>query len=197
MKKHDPLSLAFLASITAFVIVGLCGGCTTSAGGKRTFAPLVTRTNVVEILATNTAPQVVEAIATTSDGKKEVIRATNFVSVVTTNWQTNIVTEVNPGWTSTISTARTLNETLNPTPSAPFVNIGLSALSGGLAWFAAWQNRRRAKATGLLNTVIAGVEAAKNPDVKAAIAETSRLWGNRHDLALHVEAVTGPGPNPA
>ena len=37
---------------------------------------------------------------------------------------------------------------------------------------------------------------AKNPEVKAAIEETSKLWGNRNELRNHVDAVTGPGANP-
>ncbi len=198
MHRIFQFALASAAAAITFGLLLLFTGCAASApGATRSLAPVITRTNAAPEIVTNQVTQIVPVVVTNADSITVTNYVTNLAHVVSTNWQTNIVSAVNPIWTQTIDGARAVNSTLNPTPSAPFVNIGLTALSGVLGWFAAWQNRRRARATGLLNTVIAGVEAAKNPDVKKAIAETSKLWGTRNELAAHVAQVTSAGPNPS
>lgn len=187
--RHDPFWLALLAAGLCALLLGLTGCSALTGGQQRTLRPIVERTNIVEtVLVTPASTNTVQTPA----GPVQLVTPPAAV----TNWQTNVVVEVNPLWQQTISGARTLNETLNPTPTAPFVNIGLSALSGALAWFAAWQTRKRQREAGMLNAVIAGVEAAKNPEVKKVIAETATLFGNDRDLRERVRAVTHSGPNP-
>lgn len=186
--------LLILAVLIGPLLILLFGGCSLLPkgvdGGSAPLAPIVQRTNIVENLITT--PATTNTVATPSGEIVAVITP----SVTVTNWQTNIVSEVNPLWQQTITGARAVNSTLNPTPTAPFVNIGLSILSGGLAWFAAFQNKRRARESGLVNTLIAGVEASKNPEVKQAIKETSVLFGKDRELTERVRVVTTSGPNP-
>jgi hypothetical protein len=80
---------------------------------------------------------------------------------------------------------------MNPTPSAPIVNLALGAASGLLGLWAALAQKKANARGNLLGTVIAGVEHAGNPDVKKAIETVSRLAGNNRALDTEVQARTG------
>lgn len=196
-RQRQESIILIVCAVTLFLLILLNAGCATAASGKPTLRPIITVTNVVESIRTNTVTQIIPVTVTNTGNELRTVWQTNVASMISTNWQTNIVSEVNPAWQTTIAGAKTLNETLNPTPTAPFVNIGLSVLSGALAWFAGWKNKLRAKEAGMVNTLIAGVEAAKNPDVKKAIAETAVLFGNDKDIAVRWLVVTSSGPNPS
>ena len=173
----------------------------TACGSLRT--PLVTRpvvspvtltvpatTNTAALVTTNTAPDGAAVIVT-----NQVVTITPPQTVTRT--VTNYVTEVNPALASALDTARQVNSAINPTPAAPFINAALLGVSGVLGWFARLKTVKAAraaedaaKADGLLNTIIAGVEAAKNDDVKKTISEISRVLGTRAALDQKVQLLT-------
>lgn len=180
--------LGLLALSTA-----LFTGCGTVAAIK---APFVTTTNIVPARVEIVSPgetNVTETAVVSADGVTNIVREVTITApAYRTNYVTNLVTVVNPKLQGAIDTAREINSNLNPTPSAPFVNLGLAALSGVLAFVARLKTTKAARAAAdaaqkneLLETVIAGVEAAKSPEVKAKISEVSTLWGNR--AALHAK----------
>lgn len=176
----------------SLVILAFCAltGCSTLQAVKR--QPFVATTNAV--------PTVIEIPATTNivvspDGAGTIEVVTPAKTI--TNWSTNIVVEVNPTITSGIDGARTINRLANPTPAAPLVDLGLYALSGILGIVATWKTRKLQRAQDqlsqtneLLDTVIAGVETAKDQKTKDAIKEFSQLWGTRTALHNKVQQVT-------
>ncbi|MEL0098906.1 MAG: hypothetical protein VW907_05075, partial [Opitutae bacterium] len=95
--------------------------------------------------------------------------------ILSTNYATNIVTRVKPGWERGISGAKTANSTLNPTPTAPFVNIGLGVLSAGLALFARFKTKRAAREAGLQTTLIKGFEMARHEATKNSITGVRQI----------------------
>lgn len=211
MKKNRETSL-LLALLLLSLVMLLTGGCQTPDSHpdiRERIKPIVTQTNVTEVIKTNFITQIIPVIVTNSVNQVETVFRTNTISTVATNWQTNIVSEVNPSWSTALSGIRSANSALNPTPSAPIVNGITYGVGAILAWFAAFQNNRRKKAEQLASdqsvetskfkqiatTIIAGVEAAKNPDVKANIAQTSVLMGTNKLVDDLVRKVTNPGPN--
>lgn len=189
-----------LIFIALLVVATGCGTLREKFGGKT--APFVTQTNLV--------PEVVIIPSTTNlvhvpeqvDSAGKVIQAAGVVEVVTpsqliTNWTKHIMVDVNPVWEKGISGARSLNTKFNPTPSAPFVEWGLSALTAGLFWWSRVATRKRNEAEAkasqkqdLLETVILGVEEANLPAVKESIAKISKQWQNRDALEAEVQKLT-------
>lgn len=115
-----------------------------------------------------------------------VVPATNMVVTVTNAW------EPNPGLVAGIQTAQTLNGALNPTPSAPLVNWGLTALSGVATLVAGWQTRKKMSADALIETTIKAIETYPGHEidqVKAHIARVSALTGVAEQLDERVQAV--------
>lgn len=189
--------------------LALLTGCGTLQSVKK---PFVTKTNVVEKVAT--VPSVVDVPAVTNQVATEIrdasgeITGTNYTLIVTparrqtnllsvTNLVTNVITEVNPDLESAISTAKGINSTLNPTPSSPLINIGLTGVSLVLGWWARRKTLAHARAqeqananNELLETVITGVEAAKNDDVKQKISEIAEQWKVSRALKQKVDDVT-------
>lgn len=124
----------------------------------------------------------------------EPIRVTNLVVVPPTNMVVMVTNawEPNPGLVAGIQTAQTLNGALNPTPSAPLVNWGLTALSGVATLVAGWQTRRRVTADALVETTIKAIETYPGREidqVKAHIAKVSALTGVAEQLDERVQAV--------
>lgn len=131
----------------------------------------------------------------------EPIRVTNLVVVPATNTIVTVTNawEPNPGLVAGIQTAQTLNGALNPTPSAPLVNWGLTALGGVATLVAGWQTRRaqkegsaRATADALIETTIKAIETYPGREidqVKAHIAKVSALTGVADQLDARVQAV--------
>jgi hypothetical protein len=102
---------------------------------------------------------------------------------------------VNPAVVEALRGAKEANSLVNPTPTAPFVNLGISAALGILGGIATWRNRKnaqRANASEQMNDLfIAGVEIANNPDVKAAIKQLSVQKGLADVVRHRVHKVTG------
>jgi hypothetical protein len=200
-RKWTVWERAVLALLVALVLwlVFLAAGCSTVAALKR---PIVAQTNVVERVVTLPGvTNVVERVVTNTVAGQPMVVTNTVVHVqppvVVTNTVTNVVFSVNPAVQGTIDTVRTVNSTLNPTPSAPFVEMGLLALSGVLGWVARLKTVKAARAAAeanakneLLETVIAGVEAAKNEEVKGKIAEISKVWKTKDALDAKVQEMT-------
>jgi hypothetical protein len=189
---------------TAILLVALI---LVTSGCKTLFTPVVTQTPVQKpaevktIYITNTPPPIV----TTNVVKGETVYVTNTPpSVVTPVTFTNPpVTvnitmtngwQVNPAITSGIETAKTANAALNPTPSEPLVNWGLTGLSALLGVAAAWKNKRANALQTTLETVIKGVETAPTgvglDGVKDSIAKVAALTGVSSELDGHVQRVS-------
>lgn len=174
----------------------LLTGCSTLQSVKK---PFITTTNVVEHVDTIAAVTNTVAEPIVENGQ---VVGTNFVLTVTppkqvVRFSTNIVTVVNPDLESAISTAKGINSTLNPTPSSPLINIGLTGVSLVLGWWARRKTIAAARAqeqasanNELLEVVITGVEAAKNPEVKEKVAEIADQWKVSRALKARVDEVT-------
>jgi hypothetical protein len=99
---------------------------------------------------------------------------------------TNIVYVVSPGVQTAIGTGQAIAP-LVPTPWNGVAEGGLALLSGVLALVAGWKNKQLTaaqKIAAVVEPVVAGVEAAAGPDVKAAIQS--------HAVAAGVQAVLDP-----
>lgn len=155
------------AILMAVLLVGT--GCSTRIG--QALNPFLSENEVVENVVTVTDP---------STG----------VDTVSTNYVTNVVTRVNPNWEKAISGVKVANSTLNPTPTAPFITIGLSALSSVLGIGVAFVNRRRKRAQGLVNTLIAGVELAGDKKTKEQIKSLANQFKQARDLHKQVKEQT-------
>jgi hypothetical protein len=109
--------------------------------------------------------------------------ATNWVSV--TNWV------VNPELSAGVESVRRLNSALNPTPTAPLVDWGLTGLAGVAGIIAAWQSRRANRVGLVADTVIRAVETFPGATpIKRHVERVSALTGCADELAERVETAT-------
>ncbi len=100
----------------------------------------------------------------------------------------------NPELLAGLETARRANSALNPTPSAPFVDWGLTLVGGVATLVAGWQTRRANRAKLVADTVIKGVETYPGREldrVKEHIAKVSELTGAVRDLDERVQVISG------
>lgn len=195
-----------IVALSALMLCG-CGTIREKFGAKA--QPFITTTNevadVVVIPATTNLVQVPAQV----NASGEIVQAAGVVEVVTpakllTNWVKRIDVQVSPVYQQGITGAQSLNSKFNPTPSAPFVEWGLTALASGMAWWATVLTRKKnealakaqehqeevSKKQDLLHTIIIGVEEANLPAVKESIAKVSRQWQNRDALEAEVQRVT-------
>jgi hypothetical protein len=93
-------------------------------------------------------------------------------------------------WTQAIETVKEVNAVANPTPIAPVVNVVLGLVVAGLGWFARFKTKQATEKGDLVKTLIQGVEAANNPEVKKAIADAARLAGVADKLHTEVRSQT-------
>lgn len=205
------LALALLSLALAFAT-----GCGTIEAVKR---PFVTTTNAVPVVVTlpgqtNIVERIVPAETNTvrqADGTTLVsIRpafVTNLVTIEAprsvTNYVSTISTVVNPGLQSALDTAQSLNS-LNPTPTAPFINLALLGLSGVLGWWARLKNRQLQAAEaeadanaqeadkhfGFARTMALAIEESRSADTKATVAKLSAAVGNSPELHAFVQGLT-------
>lgn len=163
--------LALLSLAAVFTV-----GCTT--GGS----PFVKRPVIETATVTNTVP-VITAVTNTVPGlPPQVVTVTNLVDEIRTVTLTNTVVEISPDWLDGIGTARAVNAIANPTPTAPLVELSLAGLAAALGWIARLKNEKAKGAQELVETLIAGVEKANNPDVKRAIQNEAILRGNSAEI---------------
>jgi hypothetical protein len=181
-----------------FVCIAACmTGCTTGPDGKRHFAApaFFTRTtNVTETASVIRAAQTNVVTAGTN------VVVTITPAVIQTNYTTNILVTVAPAVGRTIEIAEGVNA-LNPTPTAPFVNIGLSVLSGLLGLVAAWKTkaanreaRSNADTNAVLEAVVAGVEVIKDETArkiaKESVTRISEEWKMRDKVREKLDTLT-------
>lgn len=162
MKTHKPILLfIFAASL-------LSTGCSSFNGALNPFAQ---REEVHEIIT-------------------EVHDPVTGGVLLSTNYTTNLVTVVKPGWGKAIDGAKAANSSLNPTPTAPFINIGLGVLSAGLALFARFKTKRAARDAGLVSTLITGVELAGDKKTKESIKAIAESFKQARELHERVKSQT-------
>lgn len=184
-----------ILSLLAVILFG--AGCGTVEAFRQ---PFVARTNAVPTVITipgqtNTVARVVEA-TTNKVGRVVTITppyVTNFVTITppafVTNWATNVSFEVHPGVQSALSTLETVNK-FNPTPSAPIIDLVLAGVAAGFAWFSRLKTRQAAANAGIAKTLVLGIEEAKSPETKAAVAKLSAKLGNAPAVNELVQKVT-------
>lgn len=172
-------------------------GCGTVAAFRQ---PFVATTNVTSAVVTipgqtNVVARVVDA-ATNVVGNVVTITppfVTNIVTITPpaflTNWSTNVAFEVNPGISSALATVETVNK-FNPTPSGPIIDFALAGIAAGLGFFARLKTKQAASNAGLAQTLVMGIEEAKSPETKAAVAKVSAKLGNAPAINDLVQKVT-------
>lgn len=144
----------------------------------------VTVTNVLpgeRIVVTN-----VQAVAPVIVFTNEVLLVTNQV-VVTNGYA------VNPQFADAVENGRRLNSALNPTPTAPLVDWGLSLATVAAGAVAAWKTRSAKKAEIVRDTLIKAVETAPpglGAAIKRHVAGVADLRGVSGDLDSAVQKVT-------
>jgi hypothetical protein len=103
--------------------------------------------------------------------------------------QTNTVTEPSPFFSKAITTGRELAPVI-PAPFNSLADLALMLAAAGVGIYARRQNVRASTAEKIADTVIAGVEAVNNPEVKAAVRKTALVIGNGRDVDARVQHVT-------
>jgi hypothetical protein len=90
---------------------------------------------------------------------------------------------VNPAWQEAMGTIQAVNSVVNPTPTAPLVGLGVSALGYLLGGIAAFRNRQSRQAVeqfkGALVTVVRAVETYNSQELKQSIAHKAQLEGTQ------------------
>jgi len=126
-------------------------------------------------------------------GEVLVERTTNVVPLTVTNWSTNVVFTVSEKILRPLAVAQEANAAVSvvaPNALSAGLNVALVGVTGLLGWIARIKSRRAQERLDLVDTVIAGVESANLPEVKARVAEMARLFGTRTALHERVQAVT-------
>lgn len=194
----------FIGGLLALIgLVLLATGCGVLTKRQVTSVPGPPRLEAV--VQTNTpSPQV--TVGTDAAGLPVLVTnvpvpvlVTNYVRVPTEVLVTNYVP--NPKVVETAAVVQAANSALNPTPTAPLVNLGAGLVTALAAGAAAWQNRRAAKersgrstAEDLLRTVVTAVETYADPGVKREVATVSALRGNSAALDAVVQAISAQVP---
>lgn len=211
--RHTPFFVTAIFVAIAIIALGLaCGGCASASPFRPVVPQLQTNQVVTPVLdpieriewRTNTV-----VITNVVAGERLVV--TNFITtpaLVITNevhWVTNTVVTtnsyvVNPDFSAALETARRANSALNPTPSAPFVDWGITLLGGVATVVAGWQTRKAAKANAaadqaslVADTVIKGIETYPGSEldrVKEHIARVSQLTGAVELVDERVQAIS-------
>ncbi len=189
-RRHQPVFMAALMVVLAFVAAALLSGCS-AMGAYRPIVPQLQtnqvvrpvldpieriewRTNVVTV--TNVLPGerlVVTNVVTTTP----VLVITNEVHWITNQVVATNAFVVSPEFQAALETGRRVNSALNPTPSAPFVDWGITAVGAIATAVAAWQTRKARDNGRLADTLIKGVDTYPGRDVDAVKQHLSRVSG--------------------
>lgn len=207
---HDRFTAGFLGFGVSLLVVLILSFFATGCGVLHAYRPVVPviqtntevsrvsspieriewRTNTVTV--TNVLPGE-RIVVTNVQAVAPVIVFTNEVLLVTNQVVATNGFAVNPQFQEAIENGRRLNSALNPTPTAPLVDWGLSLLTVGAGAVAAWKTKSARKADVLRDTLIKAVETAP-PGVSAAIkkhvADVADLRGVSGDLDRVVQKVT-------
>lgn len=206
--SHPAGRVSFISLAATALLLGSGCAALTRPVVSQQVVPVPSRTN--EVVRVEVPPPRIVYVTNTVAGApviltnwipSEPIRVTNLVVVPPTNMVVMVtnVWEPAPGLVAGIQTAQTLNGALNPTPSAPLVNWGLTALGGVATLVAGWQTRRaqqqasaKATADALLETTIKAVETYPGREldqVKLHIARVAALTGVADQLDERVQTV--------
>ncbi len=212
--RHTPfLVTAVLVTVAIIAFAFFTGGC--ASGRNPLTAPVVVTNTVVSPPVTNVVvipvPQPAQLVYVTNTVQGVASVVTNWVEkppVVVTNVVvspslTNYVVATNyvanPELLAGLETARRVNSAVNPTPSAPFVDWGLTLIGGVATLVAGWQTRRASRAdqaasraTLVADTVIKGIETYPGREldrVKQHIAKVSELTGAVDLVDERVQAI--------
>lgn len=195
MKSLFKSSGFLLAAIVASAVVLLGSGCATLDKALLNGTPevsTVTQTNLVPSVATRQEA----TVSARADGSLATnfvtVTRTNFVEQVVTKYTTNTVFELKPGIVSGAKAVETANSMLNPTPSAPLVNIGIEAGLALLAGYVSLRNKKYAEAT---KAIIQGIETASTATpalapIKQAISDSALDQGVADFVSALVEKHT-------
>ncbi len=195
-----------LVAILALFAACLFSGCSVLGGYKPIVPTLATnevvspvlspieriewRTNTVTV--TNILPGE-RIVVTNVQAVAPVIVFTNEVLFVTNRVVATNGFAVNPQFQEAVENGRRLNSALNPTPSAPLVDWGLSLATVAAGAVAAWKTRSAKKAEIVRDTLIKAVETAPPSVVsslKKHVAAVADLRDVSGDLDRAVQKVT-------
>jgi len=172
--KHNRFAIGASAFGVAFLIIavllaaGLLQGCSSMPSFARPVVP-VTTTNTVVLTVTNVVPEILwrtNTVAVTNLVAGERVVVTNVLErtpVVVTNLEVRVWTNatvltnsfaVNPDFAGAVETVRRANSALNPTPTAPLVDWGLSLVTLAAGAVAAWKTRKLRNTQSVLETAI-------------------------------------------
>lgn len=216
---HDRFTAGASAfGIALVVIVALFATCLFTGcsvlGGYRPVVPVLQTNEVVSplsrpvervewrtntVVVTNVLPGE-RIVVTNVSAVAPVIVFTNEVVMVTNQVIATNGFAVNPQFQEAVENGRRLNSALNPTPSAPLVDWGLSLVTLGAGAVAAWKTKRakqadtaRSAAELIRDTVIRAVETAPPAAaiaVKKNIAIVADMVGVGASLDAAVQKVT-------
>jgi hypothetical protein len=208
---HDRFTrglILFAAAGLAILILALASGCSSLPSFARPVVPVVGTNEVVsQVLSpvervewrTNTV-MVTNILAgerivvTNVQAVAPVIVFTNEVRLVTNQVIVTNGFAVNPDFSSAVETARRANSAMNPTPTAPMVDWGLTLFGLAASGVAAWKTRQQKKTQGVLttaidvrDTLIKAVETAP-PAVSDALKRHVASIANLRDIGPELNA---------
>jgi hypothetical protein len=131
-----------------------------------------------------------EATEEVTESVTSIVNEATGIATLSTNYTTNVVYTVSSGWGKAIAGVKSANSALNPTPTAPFINLGLGALSAALAVFARFKTKKAAAADGMVGTLIAGVELAGDKATKDAVKKIAQNFNQARELHARVKNQT-------
>lgn len=209
---HDRFTAGASAFVVALLVVAvlfltcLVSGCSV-LGGYRPIVPVVTTNPVVSreltpveriewrtntVVVTNVLPGEV-LVVTNVQAVAPVIVFTNEIRMVTNQVVSTNGYVVNPQFRDAVETARGINSAVNPTPTAPMVDWGLTLATLAAGGVAAWKTRSAKRSEILRDTLIKAVETAPSSVssvIKKHVAGVADLRGVSADLDQAVQKVT-------
>lgn len=207
---HDRFTVGFLGLVVAIIaLFALClfgSGCSVLGAYKPVVPAIQTnevvtavsspieriewRTNTVTV--TNVLPGE-RIVVTNVQAVAPVIVFTNEIVMVTNQVVSTNGFVVNPQFRGAVETARGINSAVNPTPTAPIVDWGLTLATLAASGVAAWKTRSAKKSEILRDTLIKAVETAPpavSSAIKKHVAGVADLRGVSADLDQAVQKVT-------
>ena len=203
---HDRFTrgiILFAAALLSLIILSLVSGCSSFPSFVRPVVP-VTSTNTIVLTVTNTVPEIhwrtnTSTVTNLVAGERVII--TNVLDrtpIVITNFEVRVWTNitvvtngyaVNQDFTAVVETARHANSALNPTPTAPLVDWGLSLVTLVAGGYAAWKNRQHKQAEGKLSAQQAALETAQDISTTLIKSIETAPPGSVDLLKRHVASV--------
>jgi hypothetical protein len=194
--------LAIVFVVVLFVAC-LVGGCSSLPSFARPVVP-VTQTNTVVLTVTNTVPEIrwqTNTVAVTNLVAGEPVVVTNVLErtpIVVTNLEVRVWTNVtvltngfavNQDFSAAVETARRANSALNPTPTAPLVDWGLTLFGLAASGVAAWKTRKHKQAQGELSAQQVAMETVQDINTTLIKSIETAPPGSVDSLKRHVASI--------